>query len=59
MRPTPPLRRHVKQQCPHQPVRALLKSKVAKGYFLPPKPLKRALKRSTRPALSMMRCLPV
>lgn len=28
-------------------------------YFLPPKPLKRALKRSTRPAVSMMRCLPV
>ena len=30
-----------------------------KSYFLPPKPLKRALKRSTRPAESMMRCLPV
>src|SRR5699024_11387372 len=29
------------------------------GYFLPPKPLKRALKRSTRPAVSKMRCLPV
>ena len=29
------------------------------AYFLPPKPLKRALKRSTRPAESMMRCLPV
>lgn len=32
---------------------------VAEGYFLPPKPLKRALKRSTRPAVSMIRCLPV
>jgi hypothetical protein len=30
-----------------------------RDYFLPPKPLKRALKRSTRPAESMIRCLPV